>query len=215
MSCLPSQTQSIDKKYLQHFRDDNHFPHKKADFALAFSPIHPAVQKKYAEVRKPGEESPQLSQMNDVYTRTIALYLGAEVKKFGGNEEEARGQLFQWLGAGIMMLRTLIDDNHRTPPPPLLGWVIVGHQWNLFMAVGDGNKSGDDILIFGPIPLCSVTTNNYFGTFKLLRLLERVKEWARRTYWPWFCDAVMKPLRARIDNSNNENQGVSGDTAMG
>ena len=41
--------------------------------------------------------------------------------------------------------------------------------------------------------LCQMLT--YFDAFKLLRLIERVKHWARTIYWPWYYSSVIKPLK--------------------
>ncbi len=196
---ISSQTQSISKSCLQTSEDEA-FPSKKADFAIAFSPSHPDVQKEYDALYSEGGVRPSLSQMNDVYTTTLALYLGAEVKKFGGDEVEARGQCFQWLGAGVKKLRDLIDSTEVTLP--LLGWVIVGHRWELFMAIGKGNDPNDEVTVFGPIRGCTIETWSYFGAFKLLRLMERIKHWARKTYWPWYYKAVIEPLKLTTNDDD-------------
>ena len=136
--------------------------------------------------------------MNDIFTGSLVPYTGVEVKKFGRNEEEARGQCFQWLSAGVQILRTLI--NHEENVPPLLGWVVVGHQWDLYMAVGFGDTAKDRIVVFGPVSSCTIDTSNYFGAFKLLRLIERVKEWARDKYWVWYCENVLETLKTGHNN---------------
>lgn len=86
---LSSQTQAISKSCLQT-SDDNSFPSKKADFALAFSPFHPDIEQKYKAMENQSGERPALSQMNDIYSASLALYFGAEVKKFSGDEVEAQ-----------------------------------------------------------------------------------------------------------------------------
>ena len=142
-----------------------------------------------------------------------ALYLGAEVKKFGGNEEETLGQCFQWLGAGVKMLRNVMPSTSIAPP--LLGWVVVGPRWDLYMAAGGGNGPKDEILIFGPIGNCSVLIDDCFTAFKLLRLVERVKCWARNKYWQWNCKNIMEPLKAHGTNVDYNDSDTDSDEDMG
>ena len=174
---------------------------------MSFSKFHPDVKKKYEAVKKAnGGAAPQLSQMNDISTKTLVLWGCAEVKKFGGDEEEARGQCFQFQGAGVQSLRTLTqsdDDDDRLPP--ILGWVVVGHRWDLYMGVGMGNDlKSDGIVIYGPIPFLDVKTSDYFETFKLLRLIERTKKWAATDLWEWYRQAVLDPLKFRDGGDHGE-----------
>lgn len=69
------------------------------------------------------------------------------------------------------------------------------------MAISMGNKPDDEVSVFGPTQGCAIETRSYFGALKLLRLMERIKYWARETYWPWYCKAVIKPLTSTIDNA--------------
>lgn len=178
-------------------------PIKKADFALAFSPLHPEVEQKYKSMADRYGARPPLSQMNDDYTQSLALIAGAKVKGRGGNELEGNGQCFQWLGAGVQKLRSMIDTNETTYP--LLGWVIVGSKWELYMAVGLGNRPKDEISVFGPLEGCAVDTRSPFGAFKLLRLMERVKDWARHVYWPWYCRVVViEPLAFPVEDDEDD-----------
>lgn len=175
---------------------------KKADFAIAFSRENSTVETEYKKFVGENNISPQLSQMSDVNSGSLIIHTGAEVKKFGGNEEEARGQCFIFLGAGIQMMRELMQPAEDDPPPPLLGWTIVGYRWSLFIAYGEGNKKTDKIYIYGPIDSCEISTRNYFEAFKLLRLMERVKKWARETFWEWYVRAVLDHLGNEEDEEN-------------
>ena len=97
---LFSQTQTIDGMCLQH--NDRVSQVKKADYALSFSPQHPAIQIHYNQMKIHGHGEPTLSQMSDICTSHLGLYLGTVVKESGGNENEAKGQLYTWLGSGII-----------------------------------------------------------------------------------------------------------------
>lgn len=206
---LRSPTQTIDPDCLSVYgKPPTPVESKKSDFVLSFSPKHPDVKKHYSEVQTASKELVTLSQMSDDCTSKLVLYLGAEVKKFGGNEAEAQSQIYTWLGSGITKRRQLMasaaqqtDQSLTDQPMPLLGWTIVGHQWKLYVAFGEGNGMNDKLSIVGPVPGCNVTTETHYDSFKLLRLEERIKTWARDTYWPWFRDALLKPLKASKEGS--------------
>ena len=197
---LFSQTQTIDEKCLQ-IHDDRASQRKKADFALSFSPQHPDIRMYYDQLKAPGHEGPTLSQMSDISTSHLGLYLGAEVKKPGGNENEAKGQLFTWLGSGIIKQRQLLSQTASSQPiseitMPLVGYTILGYRWEFYVAYGLGNKATDDICILGPLPRLNIGTSSYLEAFRLLQFDERVKRWAKDTCWPWFRDKILEPLKS-------------------
>lgn len=196
---LFSQTQTMDETCLQIY-DNRVSQGKKADFALSFSPQHPDIRTHYDQMEIPGHEGPTLSQMTDICTSQLGLYLGAEVKKSGGNENEAKGQLFTWLGSGIIKQRQLLSQTASSQPipettMPLVGYTIVGYRWEFYVAYGYGNKAKDDIHILGPLPELNIGTSSYLQAFRLLQFDERVKKWAKDTCWPWFRDNIMEPLK--------------------
>lgn len=194
-----SQTQSIEKSSLQEYDGDNG-ESKKADFALSFSPRYPQVKERYDALRVPGQERPSLSQMSDECTSKLGLYLGAEVKKAGERENVAQRQLFTWLGSGIIKARKLRAAATASGKPaqrdimPLLGWTVVGYEWKLYVAFGAGDSPEDTIRIVGPIPGIPNSTESLIDVFKMLQLVECIKQWVREEYWPWFRDDVMKAL---------------------
>ena len=196
---LFSQTQIIDETCLQ-IDDDRVSQGKKVDFALSFSPQHPDIRTHYDQIKIPGHRGPTLSQMSDICTSHLGLYLGAEVKKSGGNENEAKGQLFTWLGSGVIKQRQLLLQTGPSQSIPeismqLVGYTIVGYRWEFYVAYGHGNKTTDDIYILGPPPGLNLGTSSYLEAFRLLQFDKRVKKWAKDTYWPWFRDKIMDPLK--------------------
>ena len=117
-----------------------------------------------------------------------------------GREKEGQAQLFTWFQAGVTRLRKLLNIVGSGTPTaestlPLLGWTVVGERWELYMAIGEGNEATDPVLIIGPFRECQCDTTSFFGVFKLLQLMERVKDWARDVYWPWYCETVIEPLK--------------------
>ena len=129
------------------------------------------------------------------------MYAATEIKVPCGSRSEAQAQLFTWFQTGFTRLRKLLMKvGHGTPSvdtrqQPLLGWTAIGEVWDMYMAIGDGNQETDRIIIISPFETCRCTTNTYYGAFKLLQLMERVKDWAREVYWPWYCEAVIEPLK--------------------
>ena len=193
---MNSQTQWVNKACLPTV-GGKPIESKKADFALSFSPQHPEISQQYAALRTPGQEPFALSQMNDISTSKLVLFIGAEVKKLGGNEAEAKAQLFNWLGAGVIKMRKLVRKINYTAVNtlPQLGWTIVGHDWKLYMAIGRGNKAEDEISIIGPLQGYTVDTTGFLGAFKLLRLMENIKQWAKEQYWSWYVKTIIDPLK--------------------
>ena len=116
------------------------------------------------------------------------MYAATEIKVPCGSRSEAQAQLFTWFQTGFTRLRKLLMKvGHGTPSvdtrqQPLLGWTAIGEVWDMYMAIGDGNQETDRIIIIGPFETCRCTTNTYYGAFKLLQLMERVKDWARKVY---------------------------------
>lgn len=48
--------------------------------------------------------------------------------------------------------------------------------------------------VYGPFSILEVSTKDIAGSFKLLRLMERVKAYGRDIYWPWIEKYLLEPL---------------------
>ena len=193
-----SQSQLLAKSCRQTYQGEP-FETKKTDWALSFSRQHPEVLHQYDALAWDGHP-PALSQMNNMATSSLVLYSATEVKVTKGKESQAQAQLFTWFQAGFSRLRKLLKKvGNGTPTAestlPLLGWTVIGERWELYMAIGEGNNEADPIIIVGPLRTCQCDTISYYGAFRLLQLVEKVKDWAREVYWPWYCDAVIEPLK--------------------
>ena len=207
-----SQSQLLAKSCRQTY-EGKPFETKKTDWALSFSPKHPEVQRQYealASICTP----PALSQMNHLATSRLIMYSAAEIKVPNGNGSEAKAQLFTWFQTGFTRLRKLlkkVGNGTATTDStqPLLGWTAIGEVWDVYMAIGDGNQETDPITIIGPFETCRCTTNSYFGAFRLLQLVERVKDWAREAYWPWYCEAVIEPLKLVQDQPMTQEESAA------
>ena len=197
------------------------FETRKTDWALAFSPLHPDVALQYNPLNA-DRKGPRLSQMNNDATSKHILYSAVVVKVPGGNIVEAQAQLFTWFQAGVSCLRQIlmkVGNGRPDPEPthPLLGWTVIGGDWQFYVAFGDGNKEGDPVIILGPIQSMHCYMLTYFGTFKLLQLLERVKDWAREVCWPWYRERVIEPLKLVKDRPRTAEEAAAeaGDRGRG
>ena len=194
---FPSTSQLLSNRCRQKYRGEL-FETKKTNWALSFSHQHPQIGLQYEALDADGK-GPRLSQMNNDATPKLVLCAAIEVKVSGDNEMEARAQLFTWFQAGFSRLRQLLKkiypEGDLRPTLPLIGWIVIGRRWDFYIAFGHGNNEDDDIIILGPLEQCQCQLLSDFGVFKLLRLIERVKDWARETYWPWYCDRVIEPLK--------------------
>lgn len=116
---------------------------KKADIAWVFSRKHPDVIPYYNRLSLLGRLS--ISQTVDAYTKRIAIFAGAEVKKAGGNENESAAQLAIWSAAGIRMMRVL-QQMAQTPELGLETPPISGQE----MPRSGSASSSADVLGRGP-----------------------------------------------------------------
>ena len=94
--------------------------------------------------------------MDDTYTGDVAMLARVEVKRSGENGRDAQAQLFLWLTAGIISLRLLIicrkEGSYTTNRLALIGWTVVGHIWEIYIAVERGACSiSEAVEIIGPI----------------------------------------------------------------
>ena len=130
--------------------------------------------------------------MSDDYTGKLAMLAGVEVKRDGGNGPEALAQLSMWLAAGITSLSRLRNCQKDHMPSqkrlPLMGWTVVGHRWETYIAY---EKEPHHVQIFGPIGSISADTSSYYGVFKLMDMIEKMKEYGKQTYWPWLLEDVL------------------------
>lgn len=182
------QTQAIDKDFLPIWQN-NTFTYKTADYALSFSNTHPDLQPVYQELKKQ-PVARHLSQMDDRYTSDIAMLAGVEVKRSGGNGQDAQAQLFLWMAAGITSLRLLRtcrkESSYATKRLPLVGWTVVGHIWEIYIAVErDACSVSGAVDIIGPITGANGDTRTIEGVFKLIKLVKVVKQYGQDLYWPW------------------------------
>ena len=138
--------------------------------------------------------------MNSLSTARLLMYSATKIKVPNGSWSEAHTQLFTWFQTGFARLRKLLKKVGSSTPiadsaQPLLGLIAVGEVWDVYMAMGNSNQETDPVAVIGPFETFRCTINSYFGAFKLLQLIERVKDWVRDVYWPWYCKTIIEPLK--------------------
>ena len=136
--------------------------------------------------------------MSDPYTQMLALMLGIEVKAQYGNEVEARAQLAVWLAAGLKHRRdvaTAATGNAAAMDEvPMLGWTVIGHQWDLYMAFVESGSTGDVV-----------------SSTHLLLAHVRITHAIECTDHPWtdlFCDYALAPWGLSTLGSVTRDQGI-------
>ncbi|TKA79582.1 hypothetical protein B0A49_08194 [Cryomyces minteri] len=176
------QSQAIDPMLLPQMPNKVRI-NRKADYALAFSCRKEDILSVYEKVSL-GGLGYNLSQTTDAFTKRVALFSGIEVKQSNGGNTEALAQLSIWLTAGLERIKLLGELNGEQFPvdqlQPMIGWTVVGHDWHSYIAYKAIHEGQDRVYVEGPIETLAVSTRSYYGIFKLLGLINRVKEFAER-----------------------------------
>jgi hypothetical protein len=69
------------------------------------------------------------------------MFAGLEVKAPDGNEDVGVTQLAIWLAAGLNSIQELQNRAGMTGALlPMVGWVITGHSWKLYIAYKSRDK---------------------------------------------------------------------------
>ena len=204
-SCSSRKTQNINVDYLPLYKQEAIV--KRTDYGLYFNHEVPeiALARRFAKQ----ELGMPLSHMAQEFSKTVPFYCGVEVKKQGGDANEAMLQLLVWFSAGFQHRRALLAAARQyqslkaasiagcvPPPPPLLGFIINGHQWSSYTAHEDDIDGKMMVCVEGEHDGCSFKTNTGDGVFQLLRLIERVKTFGKEIYWLWLRQAIFEPCGA-------------------
>lgn len=154
---------------------------KKADLALGFDSKHASDGDIIENITSTRTEP--LSQMSDSYTSTIPLPCGVEIKMSGGDHNEGVTQLAIWCAAGLARLLQLSDladvdldtsgvgssatrlgpstveasGLRRSELLPLVGWVVVGHEWRFYVSWKE--QSGDMVSYLAVKTYCVLLTD--------------------------------------------------------
>ncbi|KAK3064660.1 hypothetical protein LTS18_005166 [Coniosporium uncinatum] len=139
-----------------------------------------------------------ISHTTDPYTKRTALFSGLEVKRPGGNIEEAEAQLSIWLAAGLEKTRRLAvssKEQHTLDQlQPGVGWTIVGQDWHTYIAYKVSENGREKTRVLGPIDALAANSRSYYGIFKVADLVKRVAVYGQEVYWPWLRDDILKPM---------------------
>ncbi|GAB7356538.1 hypothetical protein MBLNU459_g7280t1 [Dothideomycetes sp. NU459] len=180
-------TQSILRHHLPRLQSDpSQLFDRKTDLAIAFDPRHARVR----DLRRSLRSITEASHMSDTYTSTVPLVGAVEIKKYGGNVQEAEVQLGIWHAAALNHQHTTFvrpDGKHPTCPPQI-GWTIIGHSWNVYISWKDASTG--NVTVRGPYLAAHGTTATYRGIFTLLSCLRVIFDWWLHVYWPAFKKCV-------------------------
>ena len=182
------QTQNIDEDLLP-IDTATSSPTKNLDLAIAIVPslhCHDAIIVEQA-LKRHG----RISQMTDVYSSTVPLVCGIEVKDTGGDKNEAIAQLAIWSTTSLRHVKKTIGLP-AIKLLPFVGWTVIGHRWDLYIT---WLKSDDGVVFWGPV--LSSRTSSYVGLFKILKLLERMDKWMSEVYWSWLRGIFQRQQRAK------------------
>jgi len=107
---------------------------RKADLALVLS-----LRQGNSIINQWRKENPGvgLSHMSDAYTRERLLACPLEVKRQGGDYNEAVCQLGVWSAAALEKLKSLASmgrDKEMLEGSPYPGWTVVGYEWQLHIS---------------------------------------------------------------------------------
>jgi hypothetical protein len=136
------------------------------------------------------------SPMMDAYTERVPLVCGLEVKRPGGDEEEAPLQLMVWDAAMLAHLEALHRPRRKgdssdipltddVPLPPVVGWTVKGHTWQFYVA---WKEPSGEVHVLRPFTAASPASNTSTGDtasiFILLKILVELIRWFKSHYYP-------------------------------
>jgi hypothetical protein len=125
---------------------------KKADLALVISP----PRQRDSKIDQWRKQNPGvgLSHMSDAYTRETLLACPLEVKRQGGDYNEAVCQLAVWSAAALEKLKILASmgrDKEMLVGFPYPGWTVVGYEWQLHIS---WKEESDKVVSFYSLLAC-------------------------------------------------------------
>jgi hypothetical protein len=165
---------------------------RKIDFAIAVD-----TEKGFHLTADP--EQVPVSPMTDAYTERVPLVCGLEVKRPGGDVEEAQLHLMVFDAAMLAHLEALhgprsSNDPSQSPDPsllpdlplpPVIGWTVRGHTWQFYIA---WKEPGGEVRVTRPFattsPASNASTRDTASIFILLKILVKLISWFKSHYYP-------------------------------
>ena len=195
-----------------------HVSAKKTDMALGFDINLSKVAQMRSRARLPGSHQLlPLSHSAEEDTSTLPIQCAVEVKKETGNHLEAKAQLATWHAAGLghaVWLGTLAtrggDKTLLAPQLVQVGWVVVGHRWELFFTLQ--SSSADKLVYVGPLLDHAIGTKDAISFFRLLAVLRALLKWLQDCYLPAFeslFNAAIERQQGERDELGNGTESVA------
>ncbi|TKX25036.1 hypothetical protein C1H76_2692 [Elsinoe australis] len=166
---------------------------KRIDFAIAFDIESERVKELQSITRHAGSNgSVTLSQMSDTYTQLLPLFCPIEVKRRGGNSEEAELQLAIWQASALRHRCIKYNEPLKTAQltpylgVPQISWTVVGHTWTPHLSW----YTAEEGLILVPINGADLGTSNRISLLRLIAVFEEIFIWAKEDFWADYQQAV-------------------------
>jgi len=177
------QTQSLDPVYLSRIRNpatgQSVTLMKKTDFAVGLD-VEGLVE----------PETVSLSPMADAYTQVMPQLCPLEVKRPGGNSEEAGLQVMVWQAASLAHLQSLKATGMSDAPlPPIIGWTVEGPSWKFYIA---WKEDDGRVMVVGPFAEANAGTTEVKSIFVLLGLWARIIKWFEQEYYPVYRELLQR-----------------------
>lgn len=102
-------------------------------------------------------------------TRNSFIFGAVETKSASGDFVEAYTQMYVFLCALFKRYSTFATE----VPSPLPGLITTGHKWLFYISWFD-NTTGT-FHIHGPVEIVECSTETYYGIFKIIDLLKRLR----------------------------------------
>lgn len=176
-----SQTRSVCKELLPVLGEGRiPVPAVKTDFLIEMNPDHPEVASTLVPIFLRDPEI-TLSAFNDPLDAKTMVAGIIEVKPPAGDMAEGVYQ-FSIAGAATLarlhgLAREYVAKGRHMP---VVGWVVHGHSWFLYTAYCEEDSS---VRVLGPYP--SGNTATILGVLRLLRVMDRAREWMGTEYWSY------------------------------
>ncbi|KAL8787746.1 MAG: hypothetical protein Q9213_002066 [Squamulea squamosa] len=111
-----------------------------------------------------------------------------EVKRTGGNVDEALVQLETWVTAQYNHLKLLLSSVGSAAELPILPLLQTqGDEWRLIIA--EMNSEGNRIILHCHIRLGS--TDNILGIYQIIASIQRLAKWISEEYRHWWTSAIL------------------------
>ncbi|KAL8717488.1 MAG: hypothetical protein Q9225_005269 [Loekoesia sp. 1 TL-2023] len=174
---------------------------KMVDFGIVIEPPTRSLLWKMIADKCKALPYGSINQTDAPHLLQSPIVISTEVKRAGGDADEALVQLGTWVTAHYNHLRVLLEstDAHITLPIlPLLQ--VQGDEWRLIIA--EPNPGRNEIMLHSYIRLGS--TRDVLGTYQVVASLRRLARWVSEAYRPWWTKAALGYEEGKTDSEGED-----------